>query len=59
MARRSQKFGPGEKGNGHQAVGVEIPIEDRQRGARMISEHSRIEREADERGDKQTGARRV
>ena len=54
MTRRGQKFGADKKRHDHQTVGVKIPVDNRQRGARMIAQDGGIERQPREGGDEQT-----
>src|SRR5260370_24629235 len=56
MARRSKQSRGGEQTRRGDAVGVKIPIENRKCGARMITEHGRVEREACEYDDEQSDA---
>ena len=59
MAWRGQQSRRGKQTHRGDAVGVKIPIKNRERGARMITEHGRIERKAREYDDEQTDARQA
>ena len=48
MTRRGEQARGNEQANRRDPVGVKIPVPDRHRRARMITEHRRIERKADE-----------
>src|SRR5437899_1758122 len=57
MVRRRQQSCGGEQTHRRDAVGVKIPVKNRERGARMITEHGWIEREAPEYSDEQSDTR--
>src|SRR5437867_8946664 len=59
MARRRQQSRGGEQTHRRDAVSVKIPIKNRERGALMITEHGRIEREPGEYDDEKTDARQA
>src|SRR5260370_42203603 len=59
MARRRQQSRGGEQTHCRDAVGVKIPVKNRERGARMIAEHSWIDGEAHEYDDEQSDARQT
>src|SRR5436190_4060538 len=56
MPRRREQLGSSEQTDCRNAVGVKIPVKNRERGARMITEHGWIESEAREHGHEQCNA---
>src|SRR5438874_11052599 len=56
MARRREQSCAGEQAHCRDAVGVKIPIKNRECGARMIIEHCRIQAETRKYNDEQTDA---
>src|SRR6266436_2230564 len=56
MARRSEQSRGSEQTHRCDAVGVKVPIKNRERGTRMITEHGRIEGKAHKHKHEQSDA---